>query len=58
VTDVDSGTLDGPMVAAVEPAVGEAEVCVSVADEEQPATRRPRQLIASSPLAPLAAIPT
>ncbi|MEY2415129.1 MAG: hypothetical protein QOH53_463 [Ilumatobacteraceae bacterium] len=56
--DVDAGTLDGSIVAAVELAVGKAaEMCVSVGEEEQPATRT-RQLIARSPLAPLAVIPT
>jgi hypothetical protein len=61
VTDVDSGTLDGVLVGsivdAVELAVGAAEVCVSAGEEEQPATKRPRQPTAKSLLAPLAVTP-
>ena len=60
-TDVDCGTLDGVLVGsivdAVELAVGAAEGCVSAGEEEQPATKRTRQLTAKSLLAPLAVIP-
>jgi hypothetical protein len=61
VTDVDSGPLDGlllgSIVDAVGLAVGAAGGCVSAGKEEQPATKRPRQLTAKSLLAPLAVIP-
>ena len=52
---VADGTVDGP-VDAVE-LVGEAEGCVSAGEEEQPATKRPRQLTAKSLLVPLAVLP-
>jgi hypothetical protein len=61
VTGVESGTLDavvvGSIVAAEELTVGEADGGVAAGDEEQLATKRPRQLTAKSLLAPQAVIP-